>query len=429
MRLLISFLGSLLVGLGTVSAKTITVCADCGFSSIKEAIEMASDHDTLLIKKGTYKEFNIVIDKPLTMIGEGYPVIDGGDQGEIITIVSDDVTIDGLFIINVGTSYTSDYAAIRVIKSENFLIRNVVLEKLFFGIYLEKSNNGRVSHNKIIGDAIDEYNSGNGIQLWYSHNITVEHNIVQGVRDGIYLEFSDNVTINNNLSSNNLRYGLHFMFSNDDVYTNNTFENNGAGVAVMFSKRIKMLKNTFRKNWGTASYGVLLKEINDAEIIGNTFEENTIGINIEGSNRIDYLNNDFINNGWAVKVRGACYSNRFAGNNFLYNSFDISYNSKVNDNVFEQNYWSSYTGYDLNKDGIGDVPYRPVKLFSYIVNRTPETIVLLRSLFMDIIDFSEKVSPVFTPDNLVDATPLMRPFSGPAKEIDAHTVANSKHPE
>jgi nitrous oxidase accessory protein len=396
------FLGKCLWG------NIIPICTDCEIKSIKTGIALASDFDTLLIKKGIYKEYNILVDKPLTLLGEQFPVIDGEDRGEIIRITSDDVTIDGLFIINVGTSYTSDYAAIRVVKSENFLIQNVVLEKLFFGIYLEKSNNGKVYHNKIIGDAVDEYNSGNGIQLWYSKNVEVDRNIVQGVRDGIYLEFSDHITINDNQSIDNLRYGLHFMFSNDDVYTNNTFENNGAGVAVMFSKRIKMHDNTFRKNWGTAAFGMLLKEINDAEIYGNTFEENTIGINIEGSNRIEYKNNSFIKNGWAVKVLGACYSNTFRNNNFLYNSFDISYNSKLNDNRFEQNYWSSYTGYDLDKDGIGDVPYRPVKLFSYIVNRTPETIVLLRSLFMDIIDFSEKVSPVFTPDNLLDTQPLMK---------------------
>ena len=197
------------------------------------------------------------------------------------------------------------------------------------------------------------------------------------------------------------------MFSNNDIYQDNTFENNGAGVAVMFSKKIKMYNNTFKENWGSASYGMLLKEINDAEIIGNTFEENTIGINIEGSNRILYKNNNFLNNGWALKVRGACYTNTFESNNFLYNSFDLSYNSKINDNVFDKNFWSSYTGYDLDKDGVGDVPYRPVKLFSYIVNRTPETIILLRSLFIDLIDFSEKVSPVFTPDKLMDNNPLI----------------------
>lgn len=390
-----------------LQAETITVCKKCEITTIVEGVRMARDYDTVLVRKGTYKEFNILIDKPLVLKGENFPVIDGELKGEIITITSDNVTVDGLFIINVGTSYTIDYAAVRVIKSENFLIQNLVLEKLFFGIYLEKAKNGRIYHNNIIGDAEEEYNSGNGIQLWYSHNIEIDQNIITHVRDGIYLEFSDDCTITNNRSSENLRYGLHFMFSNNDLYANNTFQDNGAGVAVMFSKGIKMHKNTFKNNWGAAAYGMLLKEINDSEIMGNTFEENTVGINIEGSNRVTYSNNDFIGNGWAIKFRGACYTNLFTNNNFIFNSFDLAYNSKLNDNKFEANYWSEYTGYDLDKNDVGDIPYRPVKLFTYVVNRTPEAIILLRSLFIDLIDFSEKISPVFTPDKLVDPYPKM----------------------
>ena len=389
-------------------AQTVEVCKTCPISTLSDGIAQAKDFDTIVVKKGTYKEHNVIVDKPLTIIGENYPIIDGELKGEIITIISDNVTVDGLFIINVGNSYTADYAAIRVKNSKNFLIQNLVLEKLFFGIYIEKSRDGKVFHNKIIGEAVEEYNSGNGIQLWYSKNVLIEHNFVQHVRDGIYLEFSNFCTIKNNVSALNVRYGLHFMFSNDDLYEDNTFENNGAGVAVMFSRRIKMFNNSFKENWGTASYGLLLKEINDAEIKGNTFEDNTIGINVEGSNRINYTHNTFENNGWAIKVKGACYTNSFTENNFLYNSFDIAYNSKVNDNEFDKNYWSSYTGYDLDKNGIGDIPYRPVKLFSYIVNRTPETIILLRSMFIDIIDFSEKVSPVFTPDDLLDNNPQIK---------------------
>ena len=394
-----------------LDAGNIEVCSSCNTSTISEAIEKVEAGDTIYIQKGTYKEFNLHITKPLTIIGKNYPVIDGEDQGEIITIEADNVTIDGLKIINVGTSYTTDYAAVRVVKSENFLIQNLQLEKLFFGIYLEKARKGKVINNTILGDAVEEFSSGNGIQLWYCKDIEVTGNSIKKVRDGIYLEFSDDILIKENLSQDNLRYGLHFMFSNNDSYENNIFDNNGAGVAVMFSKFITMKGNIFRRNWGTASFGLLLKEINDSEISNNKFEENTVGINIEGSNRINYKDNDFRNNGWAVKVRGACYSNIFTSNNFLNNSFDISYNSKLNDNSFDGNYWSSYTGYDLNKDGLGDVPYRPVKLFSYIVNRTPETIILLRSLFIDIIDFSEKVSPVFTPDNLMDENPLLKPVS------------------
>ena len=307
MKNLFTFLSVILMASSSYAFQ-IEVCKTCPISTIKEAIRQAKDFDTILINKGNYKEHDILVNKPLTIIGKDYPVIDGELKGEIITIISDNVTVDGLFIINVGTSYTEDYAAIRVRKSKNFVIQNLVLEKLFFGIYIEKSHHGKVFHNKVIGDAVEEYNSGNGIQLWHSNHIEIEHNYVEHVRDGIYLEFSDDCVIKNNVSALNVRYGLHFMFSNDDVYQDNTFENNGAGVAVMFSKKIKMYNNIFKENWGTASYGMLLKEINDSEIIGNTFEENTIGINIEGSNRIIYKNNNFINNGWAIKVRGACYT-------------------------------------------------------------------------------------------------------------------------
>ncbi len=396
-----------LIGANTLYAQ-IEVCETCPYSSIKKAVAEARSGDTIHIKKGTYRENKIVIDKPLYLKGYDYPVIDGLNKADILNVFDDGVRISGIKLINVGSSYTEDYAAIRVSKAKNFILEDLILEKIFFGIYLEKASDGIVRNNKILGDAVSEHNSGNGIQLWYSKRITIKENLIQKVRDGIYLEFADHCIIEDNISKDNLRYGLHFMFSNDDAYAQNIFENNGAGVAVMFSKRIEMRANHFRYNWGTASYGLLLKEINDAEIVENIFEENTTGINIEGSNRVNYLKNTFKNNGWAVKVRGACYENKFLENNFLYNSFDVSYNSKLNNNLFLNNYWSSYTGYDLDEDGFGDVPYRPVKLFSYIVNRTPETIILMRSLFVDIIDFSEKVSPVFTPDNLVDKAPLMR---------------------
>jgi len=391
-----------------LNAKSIEVCSSCKITSIIKAIDYANDHDTILIKKGTYKEFNIIVDKAVTIIGENFPVIDGDLKGEIFTIISNLVTIDGLLIINVGRSYTEDNAAIRVKRSQKFTIQNNIFQNIFFGIYIEKSVSGKIYNNKIIGDAKNEFNSGNGIQLWYSKNVFIEKNTIQNVRDGIYLEFSDYCTVINNISENNLRYGLHFMFSNNDDYRDNLFRNNGSGVAVMFSKKIEMHNNTFQKNWGTASYGLLLKEINDSNIRNNLFEKNTVGINVEGSNRITFKNNNFIKNGWAVRIRGACYANIFVGNNFMFNSLDLSYNTGINDNSFNKNYWSNYRGYDLNKDGIGDVPYRPVKLFSYVVNKSPETIILLRSLLTEIIDFSEKVTPLFTPKNLLDNSPLIK---------------------
>lgn len=398
----------LMLSASSVFPKTLNVCQNCEYKTIKSAVEVAEDGDTILVKPGVYKEANIKITKSISLIGEGMPTIDGDNIGEIITVGADNVTIDGFKIMNVGLSYTTEYAAVRVVKSNGFTIQNLEMEKIFFGIYLQRSSYGKVLNNKALGEAVTEFNSGNGIHMWHCEHVEVSGNDVRNVRDGIYLEFSSNITIKDNFTLGSVRYGLHFMFSNDNKVYNNIFETNGAGIALMFSRDMEVYNNIIRKNWGTASYGILLKEINDAQIRNNTFFENTVGITVEGSNRIEYSNNDFISNGYAIRMRGASYYSEVINNNFLYNSFDLSYNGRMNGNIFDGNYWSDYTGYDLNKDGVGDVPYRPVKLFSYIVNRNSEAIILLRSLFIDIIDFSEKVSPIFTPDELVDENPKMK---------------------
>jgi len=391
-----------------VSAKQIVVCESCSVKTIKEAIKMAQDGDEILIKKGTYFENDILINKSISLIGEAGTIIDGQNKGGMLFLETNNIKIKGLKIINVGLSYTIEYAAIKVIKGNDFIIENCVLENVFFGILVEKSKRGIIRNNKISSNRKNEASSGNGIHIWSGEEIEVYNNEMFGLRDGIYFEFVKNSLVHNNVSHNNIRYGLHFMFSNNNVYHHNEFRNNGAGVAVMFSKFTVMHHNKFRLNWGSASYGLLLKEIYDAEIYDNLFEQNTIGINAEGSTRINYINNTFLRNGWAVKISGACYTNSFTKNDFMNNSLDLAYNTNINDNKFDNNYWSEYTGYDLDKNGIGDVPYRPVKLFSYIVNKTPEALVLLRSLFVDIINFSEKVSPVFTPDDLMDNNPLMK---------------------
>lgn len=384
------------------------VCAGCEWSSIKAAIAAAEDGDTLLIKSGVYREGQIVVDKPLYIKGVDYPVLDGEGETEVLTIRADGVTVEGLQVQNVGTSYIEDRAGIRVQKSRSFALINNKLVNTFFGIYLEHVKEGVIRGNEVVGEAVEEMSSGNAIHLWYCKNVVVEDNRVAGHRDGIYFEFVDESLIKNNISEDNLRYGLHFMFSNDDDYYQNEFRRNGAGVAVMFSRRINMWENIFEYNWGRAAYGLLLKEIYDAEIKNNVFRENTIGIYVEGSNRINYMHNDFRRNGWAMKVSGGCLDNAIEANNFIGNTFDLSLNSSLRNNRLDGNYWSEYTGYDLDRDGVGDVPYRPVKLFNYVVNRTPEAMVLLRSLFVDLINFSEKVSPVFTPANVRDEHPRMK---------------------
>jgi len=399
---------------------TILICASASggvlevgqnkaYGTVKEAISDASPGDTLYLFQGTYREGTLVIDKPLVIIGKGQPVLDGENKYGILRVESDSVVIRELTLKDVGISYVEDLAAIRIIKSKHCTIESNNLINAFFGIYLERSTDCTIRNNHILGYSEHEMNSGNAIHLWYSSRNLIEGNHTEGHRDGIYLEFVDNSTVQNNMVKDNLRYGLHFMFSDNDSYLNNTFVSNGAGVAVMFSKGIRMEDNEFLDNWGSSSYGLLLKDITDSEIRHNRFSKNTTGIYGEGAIRINITGNDFVRNGWAINMMGSCNDNTVHHNNFLNNTFEVTTDSKRNHNTYDGNYWSENIGsYDLDRDGVSDVPYRPVKLFSFMMANMESSTILMRSLLVDLINHAEKVAPVITPHNLMDHKPLMK---------------------
>jgi nitrous oxidase accessory protein len=387
---------------------TLMVCKGCDHASITSAIESAHPGDVIQVMPGEYREGTIEVSKPLTLMGKGQPEVFGHDGGDVFVLDADYITVKGFVVRDVGISYVKDLAGIKVNERKHCRIENNRLLNTFFGIYLRYADSCVVTGNEITGQAKDEISSGNAIHLWYSKNIVLTGNSCLGHRDGIYLEFVENSMISHNISRGNVRYGLHFMFSNHDEYTGNTFEHNGAGVAVMFSRFIIMRDNIFEHNWGPSSYGLLLKDIFDGEITGNTFRQNTIGIYGDGSNRIHIHGNHFTGNGWALKILGSCSANIITGNNFEGNTFDVITNTSSNTNTYTGNYWSDYTGYDLDHDGTGDVPHYPVKLFSYIVGNVPSSIILLRSFFVDLVDFAEKVAPSITPQALVDPLPLIR---------------------
>ncbi len=198
------------------------------------------------------------------------------------------------------------------------------------------------------------------------------------------------------------------MFSNDDAYIGNTFRENGAGVAVMYTKRVKMFNNIFENNWGDASYGLLLKDITDSYLYGNKFISNTTGILMEGTSRIEINKNIFQANGWGMKISASCMDIILTTNNFIANTFDLATNGTLVLNNFNGNYWDKYEGYDLNKDQIGDVPYHPLSLFSVIVESMPSAMLLFRSFMITLLDKSEKLIPSLTPDNFRDEKPLMK---------------------
>lgn len=389
-------------------AQVLHVGRNEGYKTIKQALASAKDGDTIIINKGTYREGNILIKKRVVILGKGYPVLDGQAKHEVISINRDSVVVKGLKIINSGHSALNDPCGIKVYDSDNVMIVNNILDNNFFGIYIQNGKKCIIKNNSVVAYGEDEQLIGNGIHCWKCDNLQIIGNKISGHRDGIYFEFVTESVIWRNIAQNNVRYGLHFMFSHNDAYITNIFKNNGAGVAVMFTKNVKMFNNYFEENWGDSAYGLLLKEISDSYIYNNKFCRNTSGIYMEGTSRVKVEKNIFSANGWGMKIQASCMENEIVNNNYLKNTFDISTNGSLVLNTFNSNYWDKYEGYDLNKDSIGDVPYHPLSLFAVLTESNPSTTLLYRSFMISLLDKSEKVLPSITPDNFVDNSPLMK---------------------
>lgn len=389
-----------------VSGKTINVHP--GKGAIQTAIKNAAAGDSITIYAGVYNEHNIHVDKRLIISGKGDVVVDGQRKAAIFILSADSILLKGLIIQNTGISSMEDMAAVRVHKSNYITIEGNKILNNTYGVYIQNGAYCNVKNNIIHSGAISEQNSGNGVHVWRGEHLFIAGNRISGHRDGIYLEFVINSNVHKNISEKNVRYGLHFMFSHDDIYSDNVFTDNGSGVAVMFSNRVTMTGNTFKNNWGDAAYGLLLKEITDGKIEGNLFEKNTVGVYMEGATRIHTSKNTFQNNGWAMRIQASSSNGSFTGNNFISNSFDVATNGTMVMNVFKNNYWDKYEGYDLDKDRIGDIPYYPVSLYAVVTENVPTAMILYRSFLTDILDRVEKVMPSIIPDQLKDDNPMMK---------------------
>lgn len=398
----------LIFSASSLLAKTWLVDPKGAIKSIKKAIELAQHGDTVWVKPGIYNEHEIVISKAIFLKGESFPVIDGQNDYQILTIESNDVVIEGMLFRNSGSSSYLDISALKILKSKNVIVRGNRFEDNFFAIHSMESPDGVLINNEILSGSRKGMKSANGIHCWKASNMRIENNIISGHRDGIYLEFVTHSIIKDNKSVGNKRYGLHFMFSHDNTYTHNQLLRNGAGVAVMYSKRVVMRQNIFSENWGNAAYGILLKEIDDSIIEDNRFEQNTIAIFAESTNRVQMKNNQFVKNGWAIQLQSSASDVNIIENNFIGNTFDVSTNGSLVSNRFNSNYWDKYEGYDLNRDGFGDVPYHPVSFYSIIIQRNAGALMLFRSFFVKMMDKAESVLPSLIPVDVLDSNPRIR---------------------
>lgn len=386
-----------------------------------QALAEAHNGDTIVIPPGYYRG-PFAVNKSVTLVGEGWPVVDGGGQADVLTVTAPDVTIEGLVVRNSGDSLNDENAGITGLAPRITVERNR-LEDVLFGVYLKEAPESVLRDNVIGGKDLDIARRGDAIRLWYCAGSLVEGNHVSHSRD-VVIWFSPNSTLRRNVVEHG-RYGLHFMYSDDEVIEENVLRHNSVGAFLMYSRRLTVRRNLFLDNRGPSGYGLALKDMDDVLVEGNRSINNRLGLYVDNSPRsVDatgiFRYNLVAYNDSGIGLLTLVRRNQFTQNVFQENGVQVSAigGRELTGNAWHSeglgNYWSDYSGYDADGDGVGDVPYRSQSTFENLMDEHPELRLFQLSPAADAIDLAARAFPVFQPrSNMRDDYPLMQPPSLP----------------
>lgn len=393
---------------------------DPQFNNLTTAIERAQPYDTILVKPGLYYG-NIVIDKPLSIIGEAGAIISAPtDTGDAVKLIADSCLIRGLIIRGGGHQRLHDNAGLKIYKAHYNIVEDCLFEDNLFGIYLYSSHYNIIRRVTIHGrDNEPEEDRGNGIHLHDSRNNHLDSLHIYGTRDGIYFDFADSNYTSNSLIEH-VRYGLHFMYSDYDLFEYNFFTHNVAGVALMYSDRgLTFRYNIFAHNIGYRAYGVLYKDVRHALSEYNLVVDNTTGLFFDMSHYNVVRYNLIAQSGVAIRYFLSSEGSVFYQNNFIDNLSNLVTSGGgvrvkwYNEKERVGNYWSDFHGYDLDGNGISDIPHRIQGIFDQLQGDYPFFRLYLYSPAAQALIFAERLFPFIKKARHIDPWPLMHPVKLP----------------
>ena len=377
--------------------------------SIAAAVRQARAGDTVKVPRGDYEE-HLVIDKPLHLIGIERPTVSGAGNGDVIRIKSPDVSIEGLIVRDSGANLTEQNAGIyvepgsdRVVICDNVLVYNL------FGIWIEKLKDPRVCGNVIAGKRdLDSAQRGNGIQLYNTTGARIIDNRISFARDGIYVDVSHHAEFRGN-RMHHLRYGTHYMNSNDNLWEGNESYLNRGGLALMEVRR-QVVRNNVA--WGNTDHGIMLRTIQDSLIENNVTAGNNRGFFIYDAEYNVIRGNQVIGNRVGAHVWAGSIHNDVDGNDFIQNRQQVRFVAS-RDEIWgnkQGNYWSNYAGWDSGGDGIGDIPYEANDVVDRLTWEHPLVKLLLNSPAVHSLRLIAQQFPLLRNTSIVDRHPRMQPL-------------------
>ncbi len=403
--------------------------------ALQDQIDAASPGDTITVPAGHY-EGPITIDRPLTLIGEGRPVIDGMGKSDVVTVTAEGVTLRGFEIINSSIAVSTEPGGIRL-EADGAIVEDNKLRDVLYGIIMVGSRDHVIRGNEVSSFPDQPtQRRGHAIYLYGSGGNIIEDNTLHTAKDGIFLGFADFNEVRNNHVSD-VRYGIHYMYANDNLFEDNVFVDSVAGAAIMYSTRIELTGNTFAHNRSSASgYGILLKDVDDVTIKNNLIHHNRLGLTLEGAPQspqafVRFEGNLIGYNQVAIEATATTHAT-FVGNSFVGNLQLVEERSGniAGRNTWAENgrgnYWDSYQGYDANGDGVGDIAFEYSGTYETLIEKD-EALKAYRFSFAQVaLDMTAKWFPVYEEaPRVVDPAPLLSPTVTLSADRTTAAVAQS----
>ncbi len=418
MRALRVMLGVLLIGWNGCAALAQSQPAHSrSMDEIAQLIEQAQDGETVLVPAGIYTG-NLQISKPIVLDGQGHATLDGLGKGTVVELRSSGITLRRLTIRGSGSTVDHEPAGVRVLDGP-VVIEDNQFEDVYFGIDLRQSPESIIANNHIVGKDLDLGRRGDGIRLWWSHGCQVRNNTVINTRDMVFW-YSEDLVIEHNQVTDS-RYGLHFMYSHHTVLSENELTNNSVGIYLMYSNSITLSKNRIINNRGSSGYGIGLKDCDDIIVKDNALLANRVGVYIDNSpSSVDSVGlitgNSLSFNEIGLLATPITHDNVITENAFIENAEQVAVHGggQLTLNTFTKdgrgNFWSDYAGYDLQSDGVGDLPHEPRSLFRNLLAREPNLRILVHSPAQQAIELTARAFPDLSPKPMFsDPNPLSQP--------------------
>jgi len=376
--------------------------------SIQQTIDAAAPGDLIEIARATYRE-NLRIEKPVTLRGLNRPTISGGLTGDTIRVVAAGVVIEGIIVRDSGGSLLHQNAGIYIQPgAHGTVVRRCDLVYNLFGLWIEKANDVVVEGTLITGKRdFSSSQRGNGIQLYNTQRARIINNDISFVRDAVYVDVSHHAIFRGNRLHHS-RYGTHYMNSYFNLWEDNDVWFNRGGLALM-EVRDQVVRGN--RVWGHSDHGIMLRTIQRAVVEDNIVAGNTRGFFIYDAQDNTLRGNLVIDNLVGVHLWAGSTRNEVEGNDFIGNREQVRYVG-ARDEVWGQregNYWSNYTGWDRDGDGVGDVRYEATDVVDRLSWRHPSVKVLLASPAMQALRVVAQQFPLLRTPGVVDPHPRMRP--------------------